>query len=701
MSSKIEQMSMLEIVKKIGFPSDFKEFESTYKYNSKEEDIAEFKNQIINLANTPKRKFENYMECISQNEKIFDKDLYFFHIAKLLEKDLFLSKEETARVFILRNNNLNIDSNRQALYNAARKLLSTVDVVDIVTTQNNNGELEYNITSSKEFSSQKNELEKQKQFALARIEEIENKVGLDNVLQVFCSEDILEICKYKNLGEFLYNLLQNNIEELKSIIINNIEYIDLDKMLILSGEIQYNKFLENIREKKFEDLIDLNSFIENIDSLLENKKIIVTLKRLNIKVNLELVKEKIDILYNHFINGKYYTNEEIKDLSQKIISGEVSVSILSKEEFIYIMKFTPEERKKIIANNSEAIEYFIKNQLATPEELKEPIVSGESTNSKQLFAVFSTGIISGEEIVDLYINKKIDLLDIKRLKKQLDDEKSISEIVSSKKLINLFLTGKREEFLAYRNLYKALKIEGADTKTKNNISAEILEILGETLKDKVYELYYMGLITYDSLKNSFKENSSRILKPADIKNIDDLKILSDSEISNNEKVILLYSIYSDSEDNEIRDNLINKVLQNQKINFDEETFKIWNLIKDLDSDYSQKYLKNDYIIFYLPNKEKYIIQKMFDSNLRNAYGAATYILDEIEFEKNRDLLITKDNKLNKIALINIEQENNAIKKILYSGKNNSIMKYFDMGTLNQQYTKEQLKTIKNIVKQVK
>ena len=43
MMSKIKQMSMKDIVEKIGFPANLEEFKNTYKYNISEEKVKNLK----------------------------------------------------------------------------------------------------------------------------------------------------------------------------------------------------------------------------------------------------------------------------------------------------------------------------------------------------------------------------------------------------------------------------------------------------------------------------------------------------------------------------------------------------------------------------------------------------------------------------------------------------------------------------------
>ena len=775
MSSKIKQMSMTEIIKRIGFPSDLKEFESTYRYNVDKEEIEKFKAKVVKLNNTHKKGFEDYMNLINEHEDIFDKEIYFLHITKLLEKDLYLGDEEKPRVFNQKNNdtNTNMASRRQSLYRAARKLLSTIDVVDITTSENEDGEIEYSVSCSQEITSQKSELEEKNLKIQNQLEKIEDMLGLEKVLSFLRPRDIFDICKYKNLGDFLSKLLieelgehsernlsddidipdytDEDLEKFKEIIVDNAEYIEIDKMLILANAIYFNKHGENFEEFEYEDAIDLKNFTERVDFLLDKKKTILNSKRFEGKIDFKTVKQSVSDLYNHFIDGRFYTEEEINDLAQRMIQGTTSLSILTKEEFLNVMNFSTEERKLLIENNPSAIEYLINNELATSEEIKAPIISGKKTDSRQLFAIYSTGIISEEDIIDLYLDKKIELEELQSLQKQITEEKDFSQIVSSKKLIELFLNqkdGKEEIFDRYRKLYKSIAIDGKDLEEQKRVANEILDYSLDLLEEnKIYDLYHMGLLPIDTLVDFIGEKSvtelysSRELKPVDARRLYDSNIISEEaitevlknkNISDSEKLVLIFSTFPNPEDIDIYQRLLSnlsdvaqsiydkkgnkdtshKDLKNIKPN-NVSTPKIqqednrkttdpcarWKLIAKIDSDYSQEYLKDGHVIFYLPNNGKYIIEKLFTKDLRPAYGAATYILSENEFEKNENVIISKNSKVNRSVLPSLKSQSDDIDKLVHTGWANAIVRYFDLENL-EKYTENQIEEFKKIAEQV-
>ena len=758
MSSKIKQMSMMEIIKRIGFPSDLSEFESTYRYNINQEEIEKFKNQIVKLNNTPKKGFEDYMKLISEHESIFDKEIYFLHITKLLEKDLYLGNEEKPRVFNLKTHdtNANMASRRQSLYNGARKLLSTIDVVDISKTENDDGQIEYAITCSQEITSQKSEIEEKRQKVQNQLEKIENMIGLKKVLSFLRPRDLIDVCKYRNLGIFLNNYLLENfddyinditeelpeytdedLEKFKKIIIKNAQYIDLDQMLILSNAIYFNKYGEEFELFDYDEAIDLKNYTERVDFLLDRKKTTVNSKRFEGKIDFKTVKQSVISLYNCYIDGRFYTEEEINDLAQRILEGETSVSFLTKEEFLNGMNFSPEEMKILIENNSSAIEYLINNELITLEEIKELIETTNRIDANQLFAIFSTGMISNDDIVELYMNGKIQLNDIKKIKES-DNKNILEDLVNPKKLIELYLSKQQNKednsFERYRKLYKLLIIDGKSIKERQKKDDELLDYSLDLLEeDKLKEFYGMGILLIDTVigcigeKSLIEFYSNGKLKPEDARRLYDTKIISEKEIisvlkdekiTETEKLTLIFSTFPKEEDEEIRNRLISNlsdvvqsiynknVKKSNNINKnmvdkedDDKKQKInkmvtdpsarWNLMTKIDKDYTQQYLSDGHIIFYLPNREKYIIEKMFTKDFKIAHGAATYIIAEEDFEKNEHLIISQTGRINRTVLTTMGKQTKTTDKIVHAGWSNAIITYFDLNN-EEKYTKEQI-----------
>ena len=138
-------------------------------------------------------------------------------------------------------------------------------------------------------------------------------------------------------------------------------------------------------------------------------------------------------------------------------------------------------------------------------------------------------------------------------------------------------------------------------------------------------------------------------------------------------------------DVDIRNNLLNEITNNDNVNGDEQinSFKsqvlcsdnnIWTTIYKFDSDLKQRLLNNGYVLFYLPNKDLYIIEQLF-FNGKMIYGTGTYIITGTEFFKNKELLII-DNNLNN-GYLNSLYLNNKADKLISTGWVNSLNRYLE------------------------
>ena len=97
MESKIKKMSMREILNNVGFPVIKNEFRSTYKFDVDIDLAMDFEDEISQMKDIT--EIEN---IIYEYEEIFDKELYIFHVARLLEQDI----ENLKRAEILGEKNI-------------------------------------------------------------------------------------------------------------------------------------------------------------------------------------------------------------------------------------------------------------------------------------------------------------------------------------------------------------------------------------------------------------------------------------------------------------------------------------------------------------------------------------------------------------------------------------------------------------------
>jgi hypothetical protein len=129
----------------------------------------------------------------------------------------------------------------------------------------------------------------------------------------------------------------------------------------------------------------------------------------------------------------------------------------------------------------------------------------------------------------------------------------------------------------------------------------------------------------------------------------------------------------------------------------------WAFLAALDPDYSKKYYPRDgHVIMFLPNRGTYIIEKLYDRTQRKgmpryAYGSATYVMTEEEFEASKSDLI-QDGKIDRTVLSQLHRDK-AVKKFVHKGWAQSICKYFGLDVPDR-YTEEQKREIRKLAEEV-
>lgn len=791
MVSKIDKLSMEKIMSQVGFPYNIKELRSTYKYNVSVDLAIEFEKNILQAKN-----FKEIQRLVVKYEGIFDKNVYVLHLGRLLEKDLESQKRQE---ILAEENDGGIKKQviftdpkttvRRGIVNA-KNLLKDVKVADIGINSETGEIIVY---TSKEFVDQTVSMKKKVERTEKRLEQIEEKIGLEEVLKYISPSDLITICDYPNLGNILAISLYKNKSHLNGEKINgenngqrqgnevvdseiikkgNIfdwdefeetvkkysSYIDLDKMLLLANSVFYNKYGNEFYNFSSEEAGELQDFTKKIGELIERKKVVVSSPRFNTDVTYQIISESVESLNKHFINGKYYEYEELAKLVEDIINGTVPVSNISKREYQNTLKMNIEELLILDKNNPNAIQYLIDNDMLEKIEIEEFLkLKSEYTDEQALYFI-NLNFIPENSILDLYNSEKLTLENLRNVKLNLEN-RTLNEIVSVDRLVELYLEpNKKEEFEKYRKLFKLLIIDESraevlereikkddkkaikelDRRILNRrkaIGISVLEKSIELLNDEhMYDLYHKGILQIDTVIDYVgfdavnKLFASGELKPIDVKRLFNEKILTEqmleeifrkNELTETQKLVLIYSTFSSeqADDEKMRKKFISCMsertdsvsepagqVREKKEEKGEETqekqnknitdpWTRWNLISSLDKDYSQEYLKDGYIIFYLPNMSKYIIEKLYDKNNEPAYGAATYILDESVFKENQQNIV-KDKNINKSYLVSLNKnKTEGVKKLVHTGWGNAIVKYFEVEE-SSRYTEEEIIEIK-------
>ncbi len=539
----------------------------------------------------------------------------------------------------------------------------------------------------------------------------------------------------------------------------NLRYIDIDKLLITILHVNLDKYGNDYSNFSYDEVIKLKKIANSINGLLNRKNISVKSGRVYDKIDFYKLSEAIDWLYTSYIDEKFYSPEELNTLASEYIAGTRDVTTLTAHEFKNVLRFTDGEIIAMLKQNPSVLKYLIVNDILVDnkkdkdennQRLFSLIEEQNKISAEQLQILYESGKLTKEYLLSLYIDKdKIDLDSIQALK-ECADEDFFEDMVNADELISLYLDrdekSKKEKFDKYRKLYKKLIIDEKTQEEKNEISDYILDQSIELLKDEcIMELYSFGLITIDALIDYTGGNSlkslylSNELKPVDAKRLfyrgiiteEMLKdIMLDTTIDEGRKITLLYSTFPEPEDTEIMKNLelcLREVEETGNSNYsasntirrpktpssnptpEDELKKLkkayeprakYRLLSIIDKEYQFKYnVKDGMGIFYFPNRNEYVIEKLFSARNTPATGVATYVLSKDLYDENQAKFM-KDGVINISELYALKKSNSkGIKRFVHTGWANAIVKYYGLDD-ERKYTKKQIMQTKTLAKQV-
>lgn len=324
MESNIKKLSMREIIGKVGFPITINEFRNTYKFNVDLQLAMEFEEQLKQI-----KRMSEIEKIICRYENIFDKEIYVFHLARLLEKDI----ESLKRAELLGQRNVEqliftndiTGKNKRRFFVNAKNLLKKCDVIDIVMKKKSKGEFE--IYSSIDFIEENTDFsDEMKEKAIEKFCIIEQKIGFENILKYIENRDLADICRYSNLAMLL--MVENDTLENK--IRKYVQYIDLDKMLVLANAIYFYKYGENFYKFSKEEAYRLNDFTEKVSQIVNGKIKFLQTSRFYFTIDFAEIKEKIQKLLEH--EEELNINEDSEKL---IVESELLTKEIISDEDIF------------------------------------------------------------------------------------------------------------------------------------------------------------------------------------------------------------------------------------------------------------------------------------------------------------------------------------------------------------------------------
>ena len=478
--------------------------------------------------------------------------------------------------------------------------------------------------------------------------------------------------------------------------------------------------------------------------------------------------EKILNLYRKKYNDK---NDEYQEYEKNVqlyqLNGQRSDDdiILGLEDDFSDDTVTQLYKDGVVALSS-AVEYGeigVLNQIARDGVVREDDIPYVLENAQSkiheniIKQAYEKGLRDEKQIFDMYLQGKIGFESIRLLG---DNAQKVEDEITEEGIVILLQDKNEKQFKRYTLAYRELILKKLSEERIAESRQRVIQLLDGTLsKEEVTRLYaenivglneiikYGGMILLNSMVKDGK------LRPSDTKQIfknnedgevwDIREILSKPDMSDIEKIILVYSTYDQVSEKDLRDSLMNYIYTNNGDMHDEGTsngekkeigkerivttrktvtdpFQRWRLFSLLYENYDKRYV-DGYLIVYFDNLDRVVIEKMFDKKFgRNypAYGKRTYAMPLEEYIQIEDEVIQRDRNGNE--RINISRLRKAAKESddiyttthrgvgsskadkmdLRKGWGGRFLRILGIRDLKRQYTLKQAKEIEECLRQI-
>ena len=518
----------------------------------------------------------------------------------------------------------------------------------------------------------------EEQYVYKNVDELTDTIDFDILTSSACIEEDFKRLSYFLNDDEIYKLFfieykKNNItpkikilsqlDSAKNEIINQIIFDNnnLDKLIDLFGK---EKILEFYNVKEFAEVISKK--VSNVEKDYETER--------KFLMNNNLYR------YFNFIMDEERKYQLIEELGDNVLNEDV-LKFLYKEQIITIKEiegFAPE----IIPD------MFESNLLNNKDRNRFLLKQKQNLSLKELMILEKDGAFSREDAVRNYFTGRIDFNTLKAFVEDSDVRKAFSE----NEIINIIkkyvFTNKDEDKEKYEKYMKAyyefvLKKEKDNSKFENKVLSSIknlnnMEMLKKLYNDKVLSIttlendtkFIVELIRSGEMKSKDARELFRDVSPEGEKYKKLIRIFSEFDISNDDKLNLISEVYGNSVDflrekeNLVMEYLDNTVYENQSFGkkeglgehhekriLGEDTKRIltvgladrYDFLSSLDENMKSKIYSGTYVANV---KNKYIFEQLYKtSGRKNIDGEhATYLLDENLYAKMKSIIIAKNSK---------------------------------------------------------
>ena len=452
-------------------------------------------------------------------------------------------------------------------------------------------------------------------------------------------------------------------------------------------------------------------------------------------------------------NNRYVSDKKIKFFRENVLTGKLLLSDFPKQ-VLDLLYFSEEEYRKVLELDEQNMIFYLNGK--NKEEVNSFLLGQENVSINVLMSLFSNEKVERQDIINLFINGKINLASVQEFKDIAELEKGIS----NKQLYELYLNSKTENeddkkaFNRYVLLYREIILKGKSEEevreTMNDFVTEIMEEYDIEDDEKFLEDFYnTGIISANILfewgDQAFIDKLivNNRLKRADIKKMYIEKNQKDrnkfilvlkralSRMDNTEKLNYIYSVFDgdSTEETTAREELEQVLyMDSEKIygssngsgqrrrgnntnrknvrNYITMPRSRWKLISLLDTNYESELLADSHVIFKLPNANngEIVIEKLYEKKgdrIVPSYGQATYILSEEEFVSN-DIIIEENGKkyVDRKKLMELARDGKATKFVHSKNWGRAIKDYFGVEKENSIYSKEDIEQIDKAISSI-
>ena len=471
------------------------------------------------------------------------------------------------------------------------------------------------------------------------------------------------------------------------------------------------------------------------------------------RINYVYTYEDLKNDLKRFVGNRYVSDNKIKFFRENVLSGKLLLSDFPKQ-VLDLLYFSEEEYRKVLELDEQNMIFYLNGK--NKEEVNSFLLGQENVSINVLMSLFSNEKVERQDIINLFINGKINLASVQEFKDIAELEKGIS----NKQLYELYLNSKTENeddkkaFNRYVLLYREIILKGKSEEevreTMNDFVTEIMEEYDIEDDEKFLEDFYnTGIISANILfewgDQAFIDKLivNNRLKRADIKKMYIEKNQKDrnkfilvlkralSRMDNTEKLNYIYSVFDgdSTEETTAREELEQVLyMDSEKIygssngsgqrrrgnntnrknvrNYITMPRSRWKLISLLDTNYESELLADSHVIFKLPNANngEIVIEKLYEKKgdrIVPSYGQATYILSEEEFVSN-DIIIEENGKkyVDRKKLMELARDGKATKFVHSKNWGRAIKDYFGVEKENSIYSKEDIEQIDKAISSI-